>query len=334
MHNRKEHDLTILAEFMPLSNQSIDEVLYPEIDAYSTGFLQVSELHTIAWERSGNPDGIPVIVIHGGPGGGSQPSYRRYFNPEKFDIIQFDQRGCGQSTPYAELIDNNTHASVSDLEMLRESFGIERWHVFGGSWGSTLSLIYAQNHPNRVLSLTLRGIFMCRKSELHWFYQDGASHIFPDAFDHYRDHIPKDEQGNLIEAYYSRLTDSDVDVRRSAAREWTRWEMATSRLFPDPEYLDKAEDLDFAVAFARIECHYFINAIFVEEAYILNHASKIIDIPTTIVQGRYDVVCPPKSAWELHKALPRSDLIIVPDAGHSMGEVSIARELVKATDAL
>ena len=334
MHNRKEHDLTILAEFMPLSNQSIDEVLYPEIDAYSTGFLQVSELHTIAWERSGNPDGIPVIVIHGGPGGGSQPSYRRYFNPEKFDIIQFDQRGCGQSTPYAELIDNNTHASVSDLEMLRESFGIERWHVFGGSWGSTLSLIYAQNHPNRVLSLTLRGIFMCRKSELHWFYQDGASHIFPDAFDHYRDHIPKDEQGNLIEAYYSRLTDSDVDVRRSAAREWTRWEMATSRLFPDPEYLDKAEDLDFAVAFARIECHYFINAIFVEEAYILNNASKIVDIPTTIVQGRYDVVCPPKSAWELHKALPQSDLIIVPDAGHSMGEVSIARELVKATDAL
>lgn len=334
MHNRKEHVLTILAEFMPLSNQSIDEVLYPEIDAYSTGFLQVSELHTIAWERSGNPDGIPVIVIHGGPGGGSQPSYRRYFNPEKFDIIQFDQRGCGQSTPYAELTDNNTHASVSDLEMLRESFGIERWHVFGGSWGSTLSLIYAQNHPNRVLSLTLRGIFMCRKSELHWFYQDGASHIFPDAFDHYRDHIPKDEQGNLIEAYYSRLTDSDVDVRRSAAREWTRWEMATSRLFPDSEYLDKAEDLDFAVAFARIECHYFINSIFVEEAYILNHASKIIDIPTTIVQGRYDVVCPPKSAWELHKALPRSDLIIVPDAGHSMGEVSIARELVKATDAL
>ena len=334
MHNRKEHVLAFHAESMALSTQSIDEVLYPEIDAYSSGFLQVSELHTIAWERSGNPDGIPVIVIHGGPGGGSQPSYRRYFNPEKFDIIQFDQRGCGQSTPYAELIDNNTHASVSDLEMLRESFGIERWHVFGGSWGSTLSLIYAQNHPNRVLSLTLRGIFMCRKSELHWFYQDGASHIFPDAFDHYRDHIPKDEQGNLIEAYYSRLTDSDVDVRRSAAREWTRWEMATSRLFPDPEYLDKAEDLDFAVAFARIECHYFINAIFVEEAYILNHASKIIDIPTTIVQGRYDVVCPPKSAWELHKALPQSDLIIVPDAGHSMGEVSIARELVKATDAL
>ena len=253
---------------------------------------------------------------------------------DRFDIIQFDQRGCGQSTPYAELEDNNTHASVSDLEMLREYFGIDKWHVFGGSWGSTLSLIYAQNHPNRVLSLVLRGIFMCRKSELHWFYQDGASHIFPDAFDSYRDHIPENEQGNLIEAYYSRLTSEDVEIRRAAAREWTRWEMATSRLFPDPEYLDKAEDLDFAVAFARIECHYFINAIFVEESYILNRTSIIEQIPTIIVQGRYDVVCPAKSAWELHKALPKSNLTIVADAGHSMGEVSIARELVDATDSL
>ncbi|MGB1491148.1 MAG: alpha/beta fold hydrolase, partial [Candidatus Poseidoniaceae archaeon] len=182
--------------------------------------------------------------------------------------------------------------------------------------------------------LTLRGIFMCRKSELHWFYQDGASHVFPDAFEPYRDHIPFEEQGDLIKAYYARLTSDDVDVRRGAAREWTRWEMATSRLFPDPEYLDKAEDLDFAVAFARIECHYFINAIFVEEAYILNHAAKIQHIPTTIVQGRYDMVCPPRSAWQLHKALPDSNLVMVGDAGHSMGEVSIARELVAATDAI
>ena len=330
--NRKEHVLGLVAQNMQPSTQSIEDVLFPHIEAYSTGFLQVSDLHTIAWECSGNPDGTPVIVIHGGPGGGSQPSYRQYFNPEKFKIIQFDQRGCGQSAPYAELIENNTHASVSDLESLREYFGIEKWHVFGGSWGSTLSLIYAQNHPDRVHSLVLRGIFMCRKSELHWFYQDGASHIFPDAFDSYRDHIPKSEQHNLIEAYYSRLTSEDATIRRSAAREWTRWEMATSRLFPDPEYLDKAEDLDFAVAFARIECHYFINAIFVEEAYILNNVSKIETIPTTIVQGRYDVVCPTKSAWELHKALPNSKLVIVPDAGHSMGEVSIARELVIATE--
>lgn len=317
---------------MEISSDTIDDVLYPEIDAYSTGLLEVSELHTIYWERAGNPDGIPVIVIHGGPGGGSQPSYRRYFDPNKFDIIQFDQRGCGKSTPYAELEDNTTQASVSDMEALRVYFGIDKWHVFGGSWGSTLSLIYSQSHPDRVLSMTLRGIFMCRKSELHWFYQDGASHIFPDAFDSYLDHIPEDEQGDLITAYYSRLTSENVDVRRAAAREWTRWEMATSRLFPDPEYLDKAEDLDFAVAFARIECHYFINAIFVEEAYILKNINKINHIPTVIVQGRYDVVCPTRSAWELHKAMKNSELVIVPDSGHSMGEVSIARELVSATD--
>ena len=319
---------------MQHSSQTIDEILYPRIEAHTTGSLKVTELHTIAWERSGNPAGAPVIVIHGGPGGGSQPSYRRYFNPEKFDIIQFDQRGCGQSTPYAELEDNNTQASVSDLEALREHFGLEEWHVFGGSWGSTLSLIYAQSHPERVLSMTLRGIFMCRKSELHWFYQDGASHIFPDAFEPYKQHIPIEEQSDLITAYYSRLTSDDVEVRRAAAREWTRWEMATSRLFPDPSYVEKAEDLDFAVAFARIECHYFINAIFVEEAYILKNSKIIEKIPTTIVQGRYDVVCPAKSAWELHKVLPNSTLILVPDSGHSMGEVSIARHLVEATDAL
>ncbi len=331
---RKELDSGLFGDFMALSSQTIDEVLYPKIEPHSTGSLKVTELHTIAWERSGNPEGMPVIVIHGGPGGGSQPSYRQYFDPQKFDIIQFDQRGCGQSTPYAELEDNNTQASVSDLESLRKFFGHDKWHVFGGSWGSTLSLIYAQNHPDRVLSLTLRGIFMCRKSELYWFYQDGASHVFPDAFDSYRDHIPVEEQHDLITAYYSRLTSGDIEVRRAAAREWTRWEMATSRLFPDPEYLDKAEDLDFAVAFARIECHYFTNAIFVEEAYILNHASIISNIPTVIVQGRYDMVCPAKSAWELHKAMPDSKLIIVPDAGHSMGEVSIARELIAATDAI
>lgn len=313
---------------------TLEDVLYPPIEPHNTGMLSVSELHTIAWEQSGNPAGIPVVVIHGGPGGGGQPSYRQYFDPQAFNIVQFDQRGCGQSTPYAELEENNTHASVQDIEALRTHLGIDAWHVFGGSWGSTLSLIYAQHHPDRVLSLVLRGIFMCRKSELHWFYQDGASHIFPDAFEPYREHIPKNEQDNLIGAYYARLTSDDVEVRRAAAKEWTRWEMATSRLFPDPEYLDKAEDLDFAVAFARIECHYFINAIFVEEAYILNNVHLIQDIPTVIVQGRYDVVCPTRSAWELHQAMPNSQLVIVADAGHSMGEVSIARELVAATDAL
>ena len=313
---------------------TLADVLYPPIEPFQSGMLPVSDLHTIAWEQSGNPDGIPVLVVHGGPGGGAQPSYRQYFDPTVFNIVQFSQRGCGQSTPYAELTDNTTQASVHDMERLREHLSIDRWHVFGGSWGSTLSLIYAQHHPERVLSLVLRGIFMCRKSELHWFYQDGASHIFPDAFEPYRTHIPEAERSDLIGAYYARLTSDDVEVRRAAAKEWTRWEMATSRLFPDPEYLEKAEDLDFAVAFARIECHYFINAIFVEEAHILNHVDRLQEIPTVIVQGRYDVVCPTRSAWELHQAMPHSNLVIVPDAGHSMGEVSIARELVAATDAL
>ena len=313
---------------------TLADVLYPPIEPHTTGMLQVSDVHTIAWEQSGSADGIPVVVIHGGPGGGGQPSYRQYFDPAAFNIIQFDQRGCGKSTPYAELEGNNTQASVSDLEALRAHLGLEKWHVFGGSWGSTLSLIYAQYHPERVMSLVLRGIFMCRKSELHWFYQDGASHLFPDAFEPYRNHIPTEEQSDLISAYYKRLTSDDVEVRRAAAKEWTRWEMATSRLFPDPEYLEKADDLDFAVAFARIECHYFINGIFVEEGFILKRAKTIEHIPTVIVQGRYDVVCPPRSAWELHKAMPQSRLVMVPDAGHSMGEVSIARELVAATDAL
>ena len=313
---------------------TLADVLYPPIEPHTTGMLQVSDVHTIAWEQSGSADGIPVVVIHGGPGGGGQPSYRQYFDPAAFNIIQFDQRGCGKSTPYAELEGNNTQASVSDLEALRAHLGLEKWHVFGGSWGSTLSLIYAQHHPERVMSLVLRGIFMCRKSELHWFYQDGASHLFPDAFEPYRNHIPTEEQSDLISAYYKRLTSDDVEIRRAAAKEWTRWEMATSRLFPDPEYLEKADDLDFAVAFARIECHYFINGIFVEEGFILKRAKTIEHIPTVIVQGRYDVVCPPRSAWELHKAMPQSRLVMVPDAGHSMGEVSIARELVAATDAL
>ena len=311
---------------------TLDDVLYPPIEPYDSGMLEVSEIHTIAWEKSGNSEGVPVIVIHGGPGGGGQPAYRQYFDPAVYNIIQFDQRGCGKSTPYAELLENNTQASVSDIEQLRQAFGIETWHVFGGSWGSTLALVYAQEYSDRVRSLMLRGIFMCRKSELHWFYQDGASHIFPDAFESYREHIPKQEQGDLIKAYHTRLTSEDVDTRRAAAKEWTRWEMATSRLFPDASYLEKAEDLDFAVAFARIECHYFINGIFLEEAHILNHVDTIQHIPTNIVQGRYDVVCPARSAWELHKALPNSHLVLVPDAGHSMGEVSIARELVAITD--
>ena len=305
---------------------------YPEITPFNDFLLEVGDGHQVYVEQCGNPQGQAVLFIHGGPGGGCSETDRRFFDPEKYHIILFDQRGCGRSKPHGSLEKNETKYLVADIEMIRTKLNVDSWHVFGGSWGSTLALIYAQNHPQRAESLILRGIFMCRKSELHWFYQEGASHIFPDAFDSYRDHIPIQEQDGLIEAYYRRLTSEDVEIRRAAAKEWTRWEMATSRLIPDAEYLEKAEDLDFAVAFARIECHYFINAIFVEEAHILNNVDKIQHIPTYIVQGRYDVVCPTRSAWELHKALPNSKLSIIPDSGHSMGEFGIAKELVNFTD--
>ena len=309
----------------------LGDVLFPEISTNIEGDLKVSDLHTIHWEESGNSSGHPVIVLHGGPGGGSQPMYRRYFEPQKYRIIQFDQRGCGKSTPHAELKDNNTMASVSDIEKLREHLEIEKWIVFGGSWGSTLSLIYAETYPERVEALILRGIFMCRSSELHWFYQDGASHIFPDAFAPYRDHIPLEEQSNLINAYYRRLTSKNLEVRKSAAFEWTRWEMSTSKLIPDSKYIEAADDSDFADAFARIECHYFVNGIFLEDEQILRDVGKIKHIPTWIVQGRYDVVCPVQTAWELKQKLNSAKLIIVPDAGHSVAEIPIAFELVKAT---
>jgi len=313
-------------------NKTLDDVLYPDLEASKTGMLKVSDLHTVYWEECGNPAGLPVMVLHGGPGGGSQADYRRYFDPTAYRIIQMDQRGCGKSTPHAELQDNNTQALVADIEKLREFLGVDTWFVFGGSWGSTLSLTYAIHHADRVRALILRGIFMCRRSELLFFYQDGASHLFPDKFHPYREHIPEEERDDMIKAYYKRLTSADGDVRRAAAREWTLWEMGTSKLIPDTKYMDKADNLDFAAAFARIECHYFVNGIFLEEAFILKNVDKLSKTPMDIVQGRYDVVCPAKSAWELHQASPHSRLVIVPDAGHSMGEVGIAEELVNITN--
>ncbi len=310
---------------------SID-CLYPPLQTLETGRIRVSQLHEIYWERSGNPEGKPVIVIHGGPGGGSQPEYRSYFNPDAYHIIQLDQRGCGRSTPHAELQENDTLNLVSDIETLREYLGIKKWQVFGGSWGSTLALIYAEKHPNRVTELVLRGIFMCRPKELRWFYQHGASEIFPDAYAPYRDHIPEAERENLMAAYYKRLTSDDAEVRLAAATRWTAWEMATSRLIPDNQYLARAEDAPFAEAFARIECHYFMNHIFMEEDTILKNIDAIRHIPGVIVQGRYDVVCPPVSAWELHQAWPESELTMVADAGHSVGEPGIAAALIAATD--
>ena len=311
-----------------------EEILFPAIEPLETGFLEVSSIHTIYWERSGNPNGKKILIIHGGPGGGSQPRYRRYFNPEKFDIIQFDQRGCGLSKPFSELKENTTIDLINDIEKLRERLKIDKWHLFGGSWGSTLSLIYAIENPSRVLSLTLRGIFLCRSFELSWFYQYGASEIFPDEYEKYISVIPETSRNNLIKAFYEYLTSENIEFRKKASMAWTRWELSTSHLYKKEITMNPDSENSFSDAFARIECHYFINNIFLDDNYILNSINKIKLIPTTIVQGRYDVVCPVRSAWDLHKKLKNSKLIIVPDSGHSMSERGITKELIKATNNL
>jgi proline iminopeptidase len=307
--------------------------LYPAIEPYQTGTLQVSDLHTIYFEQVGNPEGKPVVFLHGGPGGGIDPIYRQYFDPAQWRIVLFDQRGCGKSTPHAELQENTTWNLVSDIEQLRRHLNIEQWTVFGGSWGSTLSLAYSQTHPKVCTGLILRGIFLLRQKELRWFYQEGASYIFPDAWEEYLKPIPPKERGDLIAAYYQRLTHSDPAVRLEAARAWSIWEASTSKLLPDAYLKQKLGESEFATAFARIECHYFINKGFFEsEDQLLQNCDRIRHIPTVIVQGRYDVVCPVVSAWELHQALPEAEFIIVPDAGHSVTEPGIRHALIEATD--
>lgn len=308
--------------------------LYPEIEPHDSGMLPVSDLHTLYYEQSGNPDGQPVVFLHGGPGGGTNPGCRRFFDPAHYRIILFDQRGCGRSTPYAELRDNTTWDLVADIEKLRSHLDIERWQVFGGSWGSTLALAYAQTHPQRVSELVLRGIFMLRRWELEWFYQSGCDAIFPDAWEAYIEAIPVVERGDLISAYYRRLTSSDGDVRRAAARAWSAWEASTCFLLQDQAYIAENSADAFAEAFARIECHYFVHGGFFDsDDHILRHVDAVRDIPAVIVQGRYDVVCPPRSAWDLHRAWPEADLRIVPDSGHSAFEPGIIDQLVRATDA-
>ena len=307
--------------------------LYPEIDPYNQFNLKVSNLHTIHIEESGNPNGKPVIFLHGGPGGGIEPVYRQYFDPEKWRIIIFDQRGCGKSTPHAELAENTTWELVDDIEKIREYLGIEKWVVFGGSWGSTLSLSYAITHPERCKALVLRGIFMIRNKEIDWFYQEGASNIYPDAWEQYVKPIPEDERHDMVVAYYKRLTSKDESVRLEAAKAWSIWEASTSKLIQSDDYLHQFEDAKVAEAFARIECHYFTHGgFFKSENWLLENVDKIRHIPTVIVQGRYDVVCPMVSAWELHRAFPEADFEIVQDAGHSMTEKGIAAKLVKYTD--
>jgi len=309
--------------------------LYPPIEPFRTGFLRVSSVHEIYFEESGNPDGKPAVFLHGGPGGGTDPKMRTFFDPKVYRIVLFDQRGCGRSRPHANLVDNTTWHLVEDMEKLREHLGIKRWLVFGGSWGSTLALAYAETHPDHVTELVLRGIFLLRKWEIDWFYQrpDGAGALFPDLWEKYVATIPRAERSDMVRAYYRRLTSDDPQTMRQAAKTWSIWEGATSFLRLNPDYVAKFQEDDYAAAFARIECHYFINnGFFATDNQLIEQVGKIRKIPAVIVQGRYDVVCPVKSAWDLHCAWPEADLRIVPDAGHSAFEPGNIHELISATD--
>jgi proline iminopeptidase len=307
--------------------------LYPDIQPFDSGTLSVSPLHTLYYEQSGNPNGKPVVFLHGGPGGGTNPKCRRFFDPAIYRIVLFDQRGCGKSTPHAELTDNTTWDLVADIERMRTHLSIDRWQVFGGSWGSTLALAYAQTHPDKVTELVLRGIFLLRRSELEWFYQQGCNALYADAWETYRDAIPEVERADMMSAYYRRLTSPDAATRIAAARAWSVWEGATSFLWQDRTHIASSGENEFALAFARIECHYFVNGGFLEhDNQLLRNVERIRDIPAIIVQGRYDVVCPMRSAWDLHRAWPEADLKIVQDAGHSAFEPGIMHELLEATD--
>ncbi len=306
--------------------------LYPEIEPYRTGLLKVSNLHEIYYEECGSPRGKPVVVLHGGPGGGIAPFLRRFHDPRAYRIILFDQRGCGKSTPFGELRENTTWDLVADMERLRELLGVERWQVLGGSWGSTLGLAYAETHPDRVTELILRSVFLLRRSELLWFYQEGTSWIFPDAWEAYVAPIPKMERHDMIAAYHKRLTGTDQAALKACARAWSVWESTCLSLLPNPERVAQSADDRFAYAFARIENHYFINrGFFDEDGQLLKQADRLETIPGVIVQGRYDVVTPMQNAWDLHKAWPAARLDIVDDAGHTGTEPGLAAALINAT---
>jgi proline iminopeptidase len=308
--------------------------LYPPIEPYRTGRLRVSPQHEIYYEECGNPRGKPAVFVHGGPGAGADARSRRFFDPRRYRIVVFDQRGCGRSRPHASLVDNTTWHLVADMEQLRVHLGIERWLVFGGSWGSTLALAYAQTHPKRVTEIVLRGIFMLRKWEIDWFYQSGASAIFPDRWEDYLAPIPKRERGDLVDAYYRRLTSPNRRTQLKAARAWSVWEAATSFLRVDDANVERWGEDQFAIQVARIECHYFVNKGFMRrEDQLLRGVGKIRHIPGAIVQGRYDVVCPMQTAWDLHRAWPEAEFHVVPDAGHSALEPGNTDALVAATDA-
>ncbi len=307
--------------------------LYPPIEPYEQGHLAVSSLHNIYFEQAGNPQGQPAVFLHGGPGAGIEPIHRQYFDPKLWRVVLFDQRGCGRSTPHAELRENTTWDLVADIERLREHLGIERWMVFGGSWGSTLALAYSQTHPERCSSIILRGVFLLRRKELHWFYQEGANYIFPDAWEDYLAPIPPTGRSDLLSAYQKRLTSQNKQIRLEAAQAWSRWEATTITLYPNPDLVNHFIAPNFAEAFARIENHYFVNGgFFNTDDQLLRNVDKIRHIPAIIVQGRYDVICPMLSAWDLHRAWPEAKFVLVSGAGHAISEPGIRSALLDATD--
>ena len=311
-----------------------ERTLYPEIEPYETGMLDVGEGHSLYWERCGTPGAKPAVFLHGGPGGGMAPAHRRQWNPELYDVLLFDQRGCGKSTPFAEIENNDTWRIVEDIERLREMCGHDKWQVFGGSWGATLALAYAESYPERTSEIVLRGVFLAREKEKSWLYEYGASEIMAEQWDSFSGHIPEDERGDLVRAYHKRLTSNDEETRLAAAREWSLWEGSVATLLPNEDLMSDFENPAKAVPFARICARFFLEDFFLEEAQLLRDIDKIKGIPGIIVQGRHDICTPPAAAWAVKKAWPECDLRIVHDAGHSAGEPGIIDGLVRATDEL
>jgi proline iminopeptidase len=311
---------------------SMLRTFYPPIEPYASGHLDVGDGHSIYWERCGTPGAKPAVFLHGGPGGGFSATHRRLFDPARYDVLLFDQRGCGKSTPHAELEANTTWHLVADIERLREMTGVEKWQVFGGSWGSTLSLAYAQTHPERVSELILRGIFTIRKVEIDWYYQHGASLIHPDKWESFVALIPEDERDDLVAAYRKRLTSEDKQTRVAAAKAWSLWEGETVTLLPSAAYTDTFGGDEFALAFARIENHYFTHGGWMDDGQLLQNADRLKGIPGVIVHGRYDIACPPQTAWELHRAWPEAEFHLVEGASHTFDEPGILDQLIRATD--
>lgn len=309
------------------------QTLFPETQPYNTFRLKVSDIHELYIEEVGNPNGKPVLFLHGGPGAGLSTKHRRFFDPKYYRIILFDQRGAGKSTPHASLEQNTVWDLTEDIEKIRKHLGINQWLVFGGSWGSTLALVYAETFPSSVLGLILRGIFLCRSEEIKWFYQEGCHQIFPDFWEEYLKPIPEAERHDLVKAYYERLTSADENIRLESAKAWSKWEGSTIKLIPNPEVIDEFESAHMALSIARIECHYFINnCFFREENQILNNINRIKHIPTQLIHGRYDVVCPVKNAWDLKKAFPEAELEIIAGAGHAADEDGIIDALIRTTE--